>query len=90
MALFTVSLTLITLPMTVLTNRCIITPYKLPFHARQTLRLILTPDEYAKPWSLYLAPGLLISTGLHAGWVTVIAAGVKWVLVKREEDGAWS
>lgn len=92
MALFTISLTLITLPMTVLINRCIITPYLLPSTPTRTnfltsLRLILTPDEFAKPWSLYLAPGLLVSTGLHAGWVTVVAAGVRKVLVSTEEDG---
>ncbi|KAJ9124692.1 hypothetical protein QFC24_003059 [Naganishia onofrii] len=83
MGIFTVFMTLVTLPMTVIINRCIITPYALPYDARQSLRLILTPDEYNKPWTLYLAPGLLTVSGLHVVWVTVISRSIKALLVGR-------
>lgn len=86
--LFTIVLTLITLPMTVITNRCIITPYLLPFDAKMALRLVLTPDEYAKPWKLYRAPGLLVSVVLHVLWVTLVARSVKWILVSKTDDGS--
>jgi len=92
MGLFTVVLTLISLPATVIINRCIITPYALPTrptlaNAKLSLRLILTPDEYAKPWTLYIAPGLMASVGIHAVWVTIVARGVKWMLVSHDENG---
>lgn len=91
MGLFTVVLTLISLPATVIINRCIITPYALPSrptlaNAKLSLRLILTPDEYAKPWTLYIAPGLMASVGIHAVWVTIVARGVKWMLVSYDEN----
>jgi hypothetical protein len=92
MGLFTVILTLIGLPATILINRCIITPYSLPTrptlsNAKLSLRLILTPDEYTKPWTLYIAPGLVASVGIHAVWVTIVARGVKWMLVSYDELG---
>jgi hypothetical protein len=67
--------------------RCIITPYALPYDARQSLRLILTPDEYNKPWTLYLAPGLLTVSGLHVVWVTVISRSIKALLVGKVAIG---
>jgi hypothetical protein len=75
-----------------LKHRCIITPYALPMkptiaNAKLSLRLILTPDEYAKPWTLYIAPGLMASVGIHAIWVTIVARGVKWLLVSYDELG---
>lgn len=87
MALFTVFMTLITLPMAVIINRCIITPYALPYEARQSLRLILTPDEYTKPWTLYFAPGLLAASGCHVVWVTVVARSIKYILVGKMPEG---
>lgn len=73
-------------------DRCIITPYALPSrptiaNAKLALRLILTPDEYAKPWTLYIAPGLMASVGIHAIWVTMVARGAKWLLVSYDELG---
>ena len=56
-------------------------------NAKLSLRLILTPDEYAKPWTLYIAPGLMASVGIHAIWVTMVARGVKWLLVSYDEEG---
>ena len=56
-------------------------------NAKLSLRLILTPDEYAKPWTLYIAPGLMASVGVHAIWVTMVARGVKWLLVSYDEEG---
>jgi hypothetical protein len=38
-----------------------------------SLRTLLTPLELAKPWTLYLTPGLLATTSLHALSVTLVA-----------------
>jgi hypothetical protein len=73
MGIFTIILTLITLPATVLINRSIITPYKLPLIPRASLNILLTPHELSKPYILYLTPGLLPATFLHSLSVTLVA-----------------
>lgn len=73
MGIFTIVLTLITLPATVIINRSIITPYKLPLNARSSLNILLSPHELSKPYILYLTPGLLPATFLHALSVTLVA-----------------
>ncbi|OCF54207.1 hypothetical protein L486_08119 [Kwoniella mangroviensis CBS 10435] len=73
MGLFTIVLTLIALPMTVIINRSIITPYKLPNNPTTSLRVLLSPHELAKPHLLYLTPGLLATTFIHSLCVTLIA-----------------
>ncbi|KAG6861144.1 hypothetical protein C0995_003412 [Termitomyces sp. Mi166 len=53
---------IVSLPITILTYRTIVTPYKLScFSLRQSLRTLLTPTERARPWLLYLTPGLLVA-----------------------------
>ncbi|KAK7025536.1 hypothetical protein VNI00_015889, partial [Paramarasmius palmivorus] len=50
---------LVGIPMEVVKNRAIVTPYKLPyFNPLTCLRILLSPTERAKPWKLYLLPGL--------------------------------
>uniref|UniRef100_A0A0W0G615 Mitochondrial carrier n=1 Tax=Moniliophthora roreri TaxID=221103 RepID=A0A0W0G615_MONRR len=47
------------IPMQVLANRAIVTPYKLPYTNPLTCaRILLSPTERRKPWNLYLLPGL--------------------------------
>ncbi|WVQ82656.1 hypothetical protein IAT38_004788 [Cryptococcus sp. DSM 104549] len=77
MGIFTIVLTLIALPMTVLINRSIITPYKLPLNPRTSLRVLLSPLELAKPYTLYLTPGLLATTFIHALCATLIARSMR-------------
>lgn len=73
MAIFTILLTVVSLPMTILINRAIITPYKLPNSVKGSLRILLTPLELAKPYTLYLTPGLLATTLTHVVCATLLA-----------------
>jgi hypothetical protein len=77
----TILLTLISLPMTVIINRSIITPYKLPMNPRRSLEILLTPHELSKPYILYMTPGLLATTFLHSICVTLIARTMRVVFV---------
>lgn len=53
--------------------RTITTPHKLPyFRPIYSLRLLLTPTERARPWILYLTPGLLASEALHVLYVLIV------------------
>ncbi|EIW72509.1 hypothetical protein TREMEDRAFT_70739 [Tremella mesenterica DSM 1558] len=81
MGIFTIVLTLITLPMTVIINRSIITPYKLPLKPQTSLRILLTPYELSKPYALYLTPGLLAATFIHSLCVTLLARTVRVTLL---------
>lgn len=81
MGLFTISLTLISLPMTVIINRSIITPYKLPMNPRRSLEILLTPHELSKPYILYLTPGLLATTFLHSICVTFLARTMRVLFI---------
>ncbi|KAF8065010.1 mitochondrial carrier domain-containing protein [Lyophyllum atratum] len=64
---YTAGSILVTLPVNILTYRAITTPYKLPFFGlRQSLRTLLTPTERARPYVLYLTPGLLVATILRS------------------------
>ncbi|WWC86382.1 uncharacterized protein L201_001258 [Kwoniella dendrophila CBS 6074] len=53
--------------------RSIITPYKLPNNPAISLRVLLSPHELAKPYLLYLTPGLLATTFIHSLCVTLVA-----------------
>ncbi|ORY32275.1 mitochondrial carrier domain-containing protein [Naematelia encephala] len=77
MGIFTIILTLISLPMTIIINRAIITPYRLPINPRTSLSILLTPLELAAPWKLYLTPGLLATTATHSICVTFLARTVR-------------
>lgn len=50
------------------------------------LKLILTPVELAKPWTLYLTPGLLLVTFAQACYVTLFARTVRRVLLGPGES----
>jgi hypothetical protein len=91
MALFTVVLTLFTLPATVIVNRSIITPYRLPRSPKAALRILLSPSELEKPYQLYLTPGLLAVTFTHAFFVTIIARGIRHLVMGEPDAGdAWN
>ena len=59
----------------------IITPYRLPNDPRTSLRIILSPLELATPWILYLTPGLLAVSFIHALCVTLLARTVRVALI---------
>ncbi|ADV21006.1 hypothetical protein I315_02177 [Cryptococcus gattii Ru294] len=73
MAIFSMLLAIISLPMTIIINRAIITPYKLPNSAKGSLRILLTPLELSKPYMLYMTPGLLATTLTHVVCATLLA-----------------
>jgi len=63
---------LISLPQTIITDRAITTPHKLPyFSAIYSLRILLTPTERRRPWILYLTPGLLAAQVSHIAYVVL-------------------
>ncbi|KAJ6536360.1 hypothetical protein B0H19DRAFT_1183281 [Mycena capillaripes] len=54
-------------PMQIITNRAITTPYKLPaFSTLPALRILLSPAECAEPLRLYLTPGVALAAALSA------------------------
>lgn len=84
MALFALSMAFVTLPMTILTNRAVITPYRLPMDLRKTFNILLSVHERSRPWSLYLTPGLLAGVALHTFFVVVVAGLWQILLFGKE------
>ncbi|KAF8554162.1 hypothetical protein OG21DRAFT_1497198 [Imleria badia] len=73
---------LIALPQTIITDRAITTPHKLPyFNAIYSLRVLLTPTERRRPWILYLTPGLLAAQVSHIAYVVLGLRTVRHLLV---------
>ncbi|KAK4687234.1 hypothetical protein P7C73_g2887, partial [Tremellales sp. Uapishka_1] len=81
MGIFTIVLTLISLPMTVIINRSIITPYRLPMSPAVSLRALLSVHELSKPYMLYLTPGLLATTFVHSLCVTLVARSMRLLFI---------
>jgi hypothetical protein len=78
---------LVSLPAMIITYRAVITPYRLPtFNPVVSLRILLTPMERARPWTLYAAPGLLVSQVLHIGYVIFILNGLGRLILAAPED----
>ncbi|KAF8520433.1 mitochondrial carrier [Hysterangium stoloniferum] len=70
---YSVFITLLGLPVTILINRAITTPYYLPwFNVKYALGRLFTPTELRKPWLLYLTPGLLGAKVMHVGYIVLI------------------
>ncbi|KAI0374132.1 mitochondrial carrier [Pilatotrama ljubarskyi] len=75
---------LIALPAVVLTYRSIVTPYKLPYFAPiYSLRILLTPTERRRPWTLYLAPGLLATQMLQILYAVVVLRSFRLLLLSK-------
>ncbi|KAF8844347.1 hypothetical protein BDN67DRAFT_922238 [Paxillus ammoniavirescens] len=73
---------LISLPQTIITDRAITTPHKLPyFDPVYSLRILLTPTERRRPWILYLTPGLLASQVAHIAYVILGLRAVRQLLL---------
>jgi hypothetical protein len=87
MTLFSIFLTLVSLPMTVIINRSIVTPHLLPWSPVTAASLILTPYERSRPWVIFKAPGLLAATTLQVVWMTGVAKFVRSVVVEELSNG---
>ncbi|KAG6833261.1 hypothetical protein H0H87_009436 [Tephrocybe sp. NHM501043] len=85
---------LVSLPFTILQYRAIVTPFKLPyFDIKRNLRTLLTPTERARPWTLYLTPGLLVAQVLKVLVSLPVLTGLQNMVLpelpqsKEEFDG---
>ncbi|KAL5485429.1 hypothetical protein ACEPAI_8071 [Sanghuangporus weigelae] len=73
------------LPVTVITNRAITTPYKLPWlNAPYSLRILLTASERRRPWLLYLTPGLMVSEVLRVLYIILIMDPLRLLLLPTD------
>ncbi|KAI6040357.1 mitochondrial carrier [Pisolithus marmoratus] len=73
---------LLSLPQTIITDRAITTPHKLPwFNAAYSCRILLTPSERRRPWIIYLTPGLLATQVAHISYVVLILRTVRRLIL---------
>lgn len=64
---------IISLPVVIITNRSITTPFRLPWiNGLFSLRALLTSSERRRPWLLFLTPGLLVSEALRILYVVLV------------------
>jgi hypothetical protein len=80
-ALFAIFLTFAMLPMAVILNRSVITPYKLPNNLRESLKILLSEHELSHPTALYKTPGLLAITAIHVLVGSVIAHFIRFAIL---------
>jgi hypothetical protein len=65
----------------------ITTPYKLPyFNPVYSLRLLLTPTERRRPWTIYLTPGLFTAQFIHLAYKIVFLGSLRRLLVPSRVD----
>lgn len=75
---------IISLPVTIITNRSITTPYKLPWlNGMYSLRVLLTATERRKPWILFFTPGLLLSEVLRIAYTVLFMDPLRLVILPR-------
>lgn len=90
---YSVVVAIIGLPITILINRAVTTPYLLPWvNSRYALRRLFTPTELAKPWILYATPGLLGAKLLHLAYVVLVLRTFRTLLlpsVSKMANGTW-
>lgn len=79
---YTVVIAVLSLPLTVIINRAITTPHKLPaFSPVHSLSVLLTPYERARPWALFLTPGLMAAEVLHICYVLLVMHSFRRLLL---------
>ncbi|KAG8788365.1 hypothetical protein FRC15_004645 [Serendipita sp. 397] len=81
LVLYAAFLSLLSTPFTVLINRAITTPHRLPWIGWKSVQVLLTPYELHRPWMIYLAPGLLLTRTLHVSWLVFVHRGVRRLLL---------
>lgn len=63
-------------------NSSITTPHRLPyFNALYSIRVLLTPTERRRPWTIYLTPGLLAAQFTHLAYKIVLVGTLRRVLI---------
>lgn len=62
----------LSVPVVILVNRAIVTPYRTPSTPWGALRTLLTPYERSRPWVLFKIPGLLATLVLVSAWEMVL------------------
>jgi len=80
--IYGVAMMVISLPTTILTCRAVTTPQRLGYlDAKRALRVLFTPTERRKPWTLYLTPGLFLTEVSHIFYVVfILGAGRRFLL----------
>lgn len=79
---------LLSLPQTIITDRAITTPHKLPwFNAVHSCRILLTPTERRRPWIIYLTPGLLAAQVAHISYVVLILRSIRRLILPELATG---
>lgn len=61
----TLILGIVNVPASIIVNRAIITPYRLPANVRESLRILLSPHELQKPIRLFATPGMMTGVALR-------------------------
>ncbi|KAM6502237.1 Mitochondrial carrier domain containing protein [Amanita muscaria] len=80
--MYSILLMLMSLPTAILTYRAITTPYRLSYYnIVQSFRVLLTPTERRRPWTIYLTPGLLAAQVLHISIVVLGLGSLRRVLL---------
>jgi len=75
------------LPVGIITYRSITTPHRLPyFRPMHSLRVLLTPTERARPWVLYMTPGLMAARMTHMLYVILIMSTIRRFLLPGLTD----
>ncbi|KAK0553619.1 hypothetical protein OC846_002460 [Tilletia horrida] len=70
------------LPLQVLTHRTVVHPRILSINKfGANLRELLSPNELAQPWRLYLLPGLLPAMLLHLAWIGIFTRIMRQLFV---------
>lgn len=86
MAFFGLFLIVLTLPMTIIINRSVITPYRLPLNLRESLRILLSNHERSSPVALYLTPGLLAVVALKSIATAILAGSLRLLLIGKQTE----
>ncbi|KAL4073975.1 mitochondrial carrier [Scleroderma citrinum] len=80
--LYSIFAMLLSLPQTIVTDRAITTPHKLPWlDAAYSCRILFTPTERRRPWILYLTPGLLAAQVAHIAYVVLVLRSIRQLIL---------
>ncbi|KAE8216802.1 hypothetical protein CF327_g54 [Tilletia walkeri] len=80
--LYMLSAMIASLPLQVITHRTVVHPRILSFrNIGSNLRELLSPNELAQPWRLYLLPGLLPAMLIHLFWIGIFTRIVRQLFV---------
>ncbi|KAL9938656.1 hypothetical protein V8E36_002375 [Tilletia maclaganii] len=80
--IYMLSATIASLPLQVITHRTVVHPRILSVtKIGSNLRELLSPNELAQPWRLFLLPGLLPAMLLHLSWIGIFTRLMRQLLV---------